>query len=217
MEISNPPENQDENQTFPTFPDLENESDQDIPSSQKFPILKPTRSGFMPVLDLDISIDPGIDLISQFVDQHKEVSRYNQKQLFESFYSLFCVLSFESLSETHAKTNSFEACQLLAIEYQNTCQSFHQEGYFQKSLLKFFPATQIPLVILNQLTSIGLDAKGLPISLHRKYQTMSLKKEYADKMDQIKQLILERKLVLYLHIKIIIYINFQDMGQSCRS
>ncbi len=81
---------------------------------------------------------------------------------------------------------SFEACQLLAIEYQNTCTTFHQEGYFQRSILKYFPATQLPLVILNQLTSIGVDAKGQPINLHRKYQAMSLKKEHADKSDQIR-------------------------------
>ena len=124
------------------------EIEEDLPSSQKFPALKPTRNGFMPDLDLDIIVDPGIDLLSQFVDLHKGDSKYNRKQLFESFYSLFCVLSYESLSETHSKRNSFEACQLLAIEYQNTCTTFHQEGYFQRSILKYFPAAQLPLVIV---------------------------------------------------------------------
>ncbi len=199
MEISKLPENQDENQTHPTSQDLENESDQESSISPKFPILKPTRSGFMPTLDLDISVDPGIDLLSQFVDQHSEASRHNQKQLFESFYSIFCVLSFESLSESHAKTNSFEACQLLAIEYNNTCQTFHQESYFQKKILKYFPATQIPLIIMTQLTTIGHDSKGIPIPLNRRYKAMSMKKEYSDQMDKIKTANLGDKVInLYI-------------------
>jgi len=97
MEISDSLEIQDQSQVFGATQDQDQESDEELLPQNKFPALDPTRSGFMPVVDLDIVVEPGINLLSQFVDQHKEDSRSNRKMLFESFYSLFCVLALESL------------------------------------------------------------------------------------------------------------------------
>ncbi len=61
MENSDSVEYLDGTQSLGILQELEHWIDQDISSFRIFPILKPTRSGFMPVLDLDVVVDPGID------------------------------------------------------------------------------------------------------------------------------------------------------------
>ena len=91
MKISQTSENLENPKHQDLNSDNNYESDQDAALFSKFPVLKPTRSGFTPSLDLGIIVDPGIDLLGQFYEHHKEDSKSNRKLLFESFFSLFCV------------------------------------------------------------------------------------------------------------------------------
>ncbi len=61
MENSDSVKYLDGTQSLGILQELENYIYQVISSFWIFPILKPTRSGFMPVLDLDVVVDPGID------------------------------------------------------------------------------------------------------------------------------------------------------------
>jgi hypothetical protein len=200
MDNSESLEIQDQSQVIDPTQDQDQESEEELLPQNKFPALDPTRSGFIPVIDLDIVVDPGINLLSQFVDQHREDSRSNRKMLFESFYSLFCVLALEALNETHSKTSSFEACQLIALEYNKICKTFHLGHYHQQTILCFFQGVQLPMLILSQLTSIGKDSKGKLIALHKKYKKMSEKLENVDKMDNIITANLGEKVLLYYNI-----------------
>jgi hypothetical protein len=146
-------------------------------ATEKMTPILPTRAGFLPKPIFDDEVSATVNLVQEYVLRHNTANSTLQNHLFESVYSLFAVLAFEALNTEFARTSTFEACKLLAVQFEDVSKTFYRKDYFISSFLEYFPAQVLPEFILNSLKDIKLK-DGLPIPLNAKYKKLSEKAEY---------------------------------------
>jgi hypothetical protein len=115
----------------------------------------PSRNGFLPKLVLDPKVDPNADLIKVMLNNTLHGYNDAESWLYESIYSLYACLAFETLTQEYQRIATNDACMLLAVRFSDVMQTAHTRTYFQSKFIDFLPDRVIPEQVLQKLADLS--------------------------------------------------------------
>ena len=174
-------QNQDQDDHIDTnfHPEQQEEFEADPKDEEK----PPSRNGFLPKLVLDPKVDPNADLIKVMLNNTLHGHDDSESWLYESIYSLYACLAFETLAQEYQRIATNDACMLLAVRFSDVMQTAHTRTYFQSKFIDFLPDRVIPEQVLQKLADLSNS------KLIKKFNTLSsqqVNKNEDEKQSQIK-------------------------------
>ena len=158
-------QNQEEEGPIDTDFNQKNEEEHDADPKEE--AISSPRLGFLPKLVLDPKVDPHVDLIKVMFNQALNHSDDPENWLYDSIYSLFSLLAFETLSQEYQRIASTDACILLAVKFSEVMQSLHTKAYFQSKFIDLLPDRVLPEQVLAKLHALS------NCKLNKRFNTLS--------------------------------------------